>query len=260
MVLDSKEDNMCRTRVFTAFLIGVLFLFAGAVPAQSQPVKTNIYGLDGLFLATGGTTIPAGELVIGGSALIINDDDVDATSTPVTITYGASSDIEIAAAFEVYRSFDNGVDDDSGTGDLHLSAKYAVQGKTADYPATAVGVRVKLPLADQPLGTEETDFALFAASQLDMKSVTGILNVEYLIAGGDFPNLVNYVVGLQIPYSDTTDFTLELLDQPSIGDMFAGGATFDMGSSLNFGVAIGFGLEEDTSADFAAMGKIDFTF
>ena len=250
---------MCRIRVFTGFLILALFLIPGAGPAEAQPVKTNLYGLDGLFLATSGTTIPAGELVIGGAALIINDDDGDATSTPVTITYGASSDIEIGAAFEVYRSIDNGVDE-SGTGDLHLSAKYAVQDKTADYPATAVGIRIKLPLADDPLGTEETDFALFAASQLDMKSVTGVLNVEYLLAGGDFPNLVNYVVGLRIPYSDNTDFTLELLDQPAIGDMFAAGATFDMGSSLNFGVAIGFGLEEDTSADFAAMGKIDFTF
>jgi hypothetical protein len=250
---------MCRIRAFSASLIIAFLLFAGAGPAGAQPVRTNLYGLDGLFLATSGTTIPAGELVIGGSALIINDDDGDATSTPVTISYGASSDIEIAAAFEIYRSIDNGVDD-SGTGDLHLSAKYAIQEKTADYPATAIGVRIKLPLADDPLGTEETDFALFTATQLDMKSITGILNVEYLLAGGDFPNLVNYVVGLKIPYSDTTNFSLELLDQPAIGDMFAGGATFDVGSSLNFGVAIGFGLEEDTSADFAAMGKIDFTF
>lgn len=253
---------MCRIRAFSAFLIIAFFLFAGAVPAGAQQVKTNLYGLDGLFLATSGTTIPAGELVIGGSGIIMNDilnGDTDVTSLPATITYGASDAIEIAAAFEMYKSVKDGVDD-SGTGDLHLLAKYAIQEKTADYPATAIGVRVKLPLADDPLGTEETDFALFTATQLDMKSVTGILNIEYLLAGGDDPNLVNYVVGLKIPYSDTTDFSLELLDQPAIGDMFTGGATFDIGSSLNFGVAIGFGLEEDTSADFAAMGKIDFTF
>lgn len=250
---------MFKIRVVSSVLVLTMVFLAGVLPASARPVKTNLYGLDGLFLATGGEAIPAGELVVGGAALVINDDFIDITSMPVTVTYGASSDVEIAAAFEVYRSIDNGVDD-NGTGDLFFSVKYAAQEKTADYPATAVGLRIKLPLADDPLGTEETDFSLFAASQLDMKSVTGVLNVEYLMPGSNDPNMVNYVVGLEIPYSDTTDFTLELLDQPVTGDLFAAGATFDMGSSLNFGVALGFGLDADTAADFAAMGKLSFTF
>ena len=119
-------------------------------------------------------------------------------------------------------------------------------------------------MADQPLSSEKTDVALFSAIEVTMKSVRGILNVEYFMPGGDDENQVNYVVGVGIPYSDTTEFTLELMDQSLIGpfipgDLFAAGATFDMGSSLNFGVAVGFGLN-DSSADFATMGKLDFTF
>ena len=244
---------------FCVCLTAALFM-TGVGTAGAQPIKTNLYGLDGLFMATGTSTIPAGQLVVGASMLMVSDDDADGSSLPVSVTYGATSDLEIAAAFEVYKSIDNGVVDDSGSGDLYVSAKYAVQAETPDYPATAVGLRVKLPLADDPLGTEETDFAVFTALGLDMKGVNGILNVEYLMPGGDDANVVNYVVGLEIPYSDTTDFTLELLDQPLVGDMFSAGATFDMGTSLNFGVAVGMGLDKDTSSDFAVNGKLTFTF
>jgi hypothetical protein len=238
----------------------MVFLFASVGMVDAAPVETNYYGLDGLFLGTTGSTIPAGELVVGASMLILSDDDVDGSILPVSVTYGATDTIELAAAFETYKSIETPGDDESGTGDIHLLGKFAVQGRTEHYPATAVGMRIKLPTADSPLGTEETDFAVFGAMDLNMRSVKGILNVEYVLAGGDYPNEVNYVVGLEVPYSDKTDFTFELLDQDLVGDMFAGGATFDMGPSLNFGVAIGVGLDEDTSADFAVMGKLDFNF
>jgi len=251
---------MRKIRVFSAGLLLMFILFLVAGPAQAAPQKTNLFGLDGLFMATGGTVVPAGQLTVGGSALILTDDFGDITTVPVTITYGASSKVEVAAAFEFYKSVDyGGGNDDTGTGDLYLAAKYALQKQTADYPATALGLRLKLPMADQPLSSEETDVAVFSAVELDMKSVRGMLNVEYLMPGGDAENQVIYVVGVEIPYSDTTDFTLELMDQEIVGDLFAAGATFDMGSSLNFGVAVGFGLN-DPSADVATMGKLSFTF
>ena len=250
---------MGKVRVYLCFSVMVAVLFMGAGSATAASLKTNFYGLDGLFLATSGKVIPAGEILVGSSILIISDDNVDGTSVPVSFTYGASNAVELAAAFEVYKSFDSGAQDDTGTGDLYISAKYAVQEETGDYPATALGLRLKLPMADAPLGSEETDFTIFAAMEMDMKSVTGMLNVEFLLPGGNAENQVNYVVGLQIPYSDTTDFSLELMDNELVGDMFAGGATFDMGSTLNFGAAVGFGLN-DGAADFAAMGKLTFTF
>jgi hypothetical protein len=251
---------MGKLRIFTGVLALTGFLFAGIVNVEAAPVKTNFYGLDGLFMATTGATIPAGELVVGASMLVLSDDDNDGSILPVNITYGATDTIELAAAVEAYKSIDGPGADESGTGDIHLLAKFAVQGRTTDYPAAAAGVRIKLPTADSPLGTEETDFAVFGAVDLLMKSVKGILNVEYVLAGGDYNNQLNYVVGLEIPYSDTTDFTLELMDQDLVGDMFAGGATFDMGPSLNFGIAVGAGLDDDTSVDFAVMGKLDFNF
>ena len=250
---------MGKVRVHVVISVMVVFLVMSVGSVTAHPVKTNLYGLDGLFMATGGTVIPAGDLAVGGSALILTDDFADVASAPITVTYGVSTKVEVAAAFEVYKSYDDGVDDDTGTGDLYLAGKYAIQEENADYPATAVGLRLKLPMADSPLSSEETDIALFAAMEMDMKSVRGILNVEYLLPGGDAENQVLYVVGIEIPYSDTTDFSLELMDQDLVGDIFAGGATFDMGSSLNFGVAVGFGLN-DPSADFAAMGKLTFSF
>jgi hypothetical protein len=255
-----KEEIMGKFRILTFALALTGFLFIGIVSVDAAPVKTNFYGLDGLFMGTTGTTIPAGELAAGVSMLVLSDDNVDGSILPVTVTFGATDTIELAAAFEVYKSYDGPGGDESGTGDIHLLGKFAVHGRTADYPATAAGVRIKLPAADEPLGTEETDFAVFGAVDFLMGSVKGILNAEYVLAGGDYSNQVNYVVGLQIPYSDSTDFTLELLDQDLVGDMFAAGATFDMGPSLNFGVAVGAGLDEDTSADFAVLGKLDFTF
>ncbi|MBW2637959.1 MAG: hypothetical protein JRC86_10645 [Deltaproteobacteria bacterium] len=251
---------MSRIRVFSISLTLVLILVLAAGSAMAAPLKTNLFGLDGLFMATGGSVIPAGELAVGGSALILSADNRDITSVPITVTYGASDNIEVAGAFEAYKSVDfGGGNDDTGTGDIYLAVKYALQDKNADYPATAVGLRLKLPMADDPLSSEETDIIIFGAIDMDMKSVKGVLNVEYLMPGGDDENQVIYIVGVEIPYSDTTDFTLELVDQSLVGDVFAAGATFDMGSALNFGVAVGFGLN-DFSADTAVMGKITFTF
>ena len=251
---------MGKVRVYLCISLMVAVLAVGAGSTMAAPLKTNLYGLDGLFMATGGSVIPAGDLAVGGSALILTDDNGDITSVPVTVTYGASADIEIAGAFEAYKSVDyGGGNDDTGTGDIYLAVKYALQEENADYPATAIGLRLKLPMADDPLSSEETDIAIFAAMDMDLKGVKGVLNVEYLMLGGDDENQVIYIVGVEIPYSDTTDFTLELMDQSLVGDIFAAGATFDMGSSMNFGVAVGFGLN-DPSADSAVMGKLTFTF
>jgi hypothetical protein len=247
-------------RPFACVLVLMTFSLVGIGTVVAAPVETNLFGTSGLFIATNGTTIPKGELAVGSSMLVVSDDNADASMLPVSVTYGASDNIEVAVAFEAYKSVDGPGGDDSGTGDLYLTGKYAIQEENADYPGTALGVRLKLPMADAPLSSEETDIALFAAMEMAMKSIKGFLNVDFLIAGGDEPNEVNYVVGLQIPFSDTTDFTLELLDVELVGDMLTGGATFDMSSSLNFGVAVGVGLEEDTSADFAVDGKLTFTF
>ncbi|MDT8396343.1 MAG: hypothetical protein RRA32_07865 [bacterium] len=250
---------MGKMRVFFTVSLIVAIMALGAGPAAAAPLKTNLFGLDGLFVATGGSTLEAGALAVGGSMLIINDDLIDKSTVPVTVTYGATSTVEIAAAFEAYKSFDDGATDDTGSGDLYLSAKFAVQKETPDYPAAALGLRLKLPMADAPLSSEETDITIFAAAGMDMKGVTGVLNVEYFMPGTDDENQVNYVVGVAIPYSDTTDFTLELMDNDLVWDMFAAGATFDMGPALNFGMGVGFGLN-DTSADFAALGKLTFSF
>ena len=176
---------MKKMRAIT-FVLVVGLIFMGAPAAKAEPIKTNLYGLEGLFFGTPGTTIEAGQLVVGASMLAASYDDADLSVLPVTVTYGATRYIELAGAFEVLKSIDNGVDE-TGTGDVHLLAKFSLQDRTVDYPATAVGVRVKLPTAQDDLGTDETDFAVFGALDINMRSVKGILNAEYVLAGGDYP-------------------------------------------------------------------------
>ena len=135
------------------FVLAMGLIFMGGAVAKAEPVKTNIYGLEGLFFGTPGTTIPAGQLVVGASMLATSWDDADLSVLPVTVTYGATKYIELAGAFETYKSIENGVDE-TGMGDIHLLAKFSVQDRTVDYPATAVGVRVKLPTAGDDLGTD----------------------------------------------------------------------------------------------------------
>ena len=88
---------MIKRRVFSCGLALTLVLVLMGGTLQAAPLKTNLFGLDGFFLATSGTTIEAGTFALGGSMLIISDDNADGTTLPVTITYGATDDIEIAA-------------------------------------------------------------------------------------------------------------------------------------------------------------------
>ena len=251
---------MGKIRVFLSVSLVVMFLALGTGSATAAPLKTNLFGLDGLFLTTSGSTLPSGSVAVGGSFLVVSDDNFDGTSLPLTFTYGATDKAEVGVSLEVYEAQEYGNFDDNGMGDLTVAGKFGIQDRTSDYPATAVGIRVKFPTADDGLGTDETDVTIFAAMDIDMKGVKGILNVEYFMPGGDDENQVNYGIGVGIPYSDTTEFSIELVDIPyPFGDIVAAGATFDIGSSLNFGAAIGLGLN-DPSADFAAQGKMTFTF
>ncbi len=254
-----------RAILFT--VIGLVAIGApafGAPPASSThagPYGTNLFGLEGLFFPTTGTALPSGTMLVGGSFLLMsnNEPEVDVKSVPVTFTYGFDGNFDMALAFEVYRSIDSPGFDESGVGDLYLSGKYAVQPRTAVYPAMAVGARLKVPTAEEGLGSDETDFAIFGAADILMNSVQGLLNVEYVFVGGtDAVDQVNYSVGLRIPYSDSVDFAVELIDQELTGDLIAGGATFDMGSTLNFGFGVGLGLNEP-AADFAVQGKFTFS-
>lgn len=244
-------------------MFAAMTLMTLPVMVQAEALKTNIFGLDGLFYTTGSGVVAPGTLAVGGAFLVFSDDNQDAQSLPVTVTYGLSEQFEFGAAFEVYHSVDPSSvtgNSESGIGDLYLSGKYSFQEKTSDMPGAAVGFRIKIPMADEDegLGSGETDISVMIAAETDLGSTTGMLNVEYLIPGGDDENMVNYAIGLEIPYSDTVDFTVELLDQPLVGDILSGGATFEVGSSLTIGGALGVGLN-DPSADLIVVGRLALT-
>jgi len=252
---------MRTLRIFLGLLV---LLSVASLPQISvaQPIQTNLYGLDGLFFTTGGQTLKSGDLAIGGSFLFFSDDNSDLQTIPVTFTYGFSDSIELGAAFEILRSVDpSGGPSESGIGDLFLSAKMAVQERTSELPATSVGVRLRLPTADSSVEfNDEMDLGVFLASEMPLGSTLGLINVEYLLVGdNNSENQVNYAFGLRIPYTDTVNFSVELLDQPIVGDILLGGALFDVGETMNFGAAVGLGLN-DPAVDMVVEGKITFTF
>ena len=84
---------MGKLRAFVCFTLAIAVTVLGAGIADAAPLKTNLFGLGGLFLATGGSTVDAGTLAVSGSMLVISDDVVDGSMAPVSVTYGATSTI-----------------------------------------------------------------------------------------------------------------------------------------------------------------------
>jgi len=79
-----------------------------------------------------------------------------------------------------------------------------------------------------------------------------------------FSNQINYAFGFEIPYTDTVDFSIELVDQIPFtmssnifGDLLLGGINLDSGTSLNLGLGLGIGLN-DSSTDYMILGNISF--
>jgi hypothetical protein len=252
---------MMRSVLVCFALVFVLVFSVSAGIAQAGPVQSNLYGLDGLFYTTSGKTVDAGSLALGGAFLFLSDDDNDLQTLPLTMTYGFSDDVEFGAALELFRNVDGPGGSESGIGDLYLSAKMEVQERTNEYPATSAGIRVRVPTADEDVELSgETDFAFFVAAELPLGSTLGMFNVEYLLVGeSDAENQVNYAFGLKIPYTETVNFAVELLDQPIVGDILVGGALFDVSDHLNFGVGVGVGLN-DPAVDVTVDGKMTLTF
>jgi hypothetical protein len=192
--------------------------------------------------------------------------DYNTYALPLTVTYGFSDKIEggLAAPILMDYNFDGGASE-SGFGDMNLSVKYAFQEETGEMPAMAFGGRLKLPTADdgKGLGTGDTDFGIFGTVDKMIGGIRGLLDVEYVFRGGDWENVVNYAVGVEIPYSDTVGFSIELVDQEAItteylfGDMLMGAVNFDLDPSMNFGFNLGVGLNKP-STDFMFGAKLSF--
>jgi len=240
---------------------------AGIVSAE--PTSINTRGMKGLWVANSASTVGAGNLVLGGSFFYgSNGDGLDYNTytLPVTVTYGFNDKFEGGLAVPVLMNVNpDNVSSESGFGDLNLSMKYAFQEETGEMPAMAFGGRLKLPTADdgKGLGTGDTDFGLFGTVDKMIGGIRGLLDVEYVFRGGSMENEVNYAVGVEIPYSETVGFSVELVDQGFItneylfGDMLMGAVNFDMPPSMNFGFNLGVGLNKP-STDFLFGAKLSF--
>jgi hypothetical protein len=258
------------------FLCVLALILSVPVPsAEAHPVRVAIGGLSGLFVTTAGETFEAGTMVIGAGFLFGDEGDVgyDTYTIPVTFTYAFTDDVEGGVSVPVRSSVDfDGGGSTSGLGDVLLSVKYSLQKETETMPSVAVGGKLKLGTADDGLGTEKTDVGIFMAADKALGKVNGYVNVELLITGGDAPeDQANYAFGLEFPYTDTTTFALELLDQGfgffggtltstyMGGDLLLGGVSIDIEPSMNLGFALGVGLN-DSSTDTVVGGKFAFKF
>jgi len=260
-----------KVRRFYLFAILALFVCAMVIPviASAEPASVNTRGLKGLWVTNSASTVGAGNLVLGGSFFYgSNGDGLDYNtySLPVTVTYGFNDKIEGGVAATVLMNVNpDNVSSESGFGDMNLSMKYNFQEETGEMPAMAFGGRLKLPTADdgKGLGTGDTDFGIFGVVDKMIGGVRGLLDVEYVFRGGSMDNEVNYAVGVEIPFSETVDFSVELVDQGFItneylfGDMLMGAVNFDMDPSMNFGFNLGVGLNKP-STDFLFGAKLSF--
>ena len=261
-----------RVRIFYLSAALAVSVCAMAVPGvtTAEPVSVNTKGLKGLWVTNSASTVGKGTLVFGGSFLYGNNSngqlDYNTYALPVTVTYGFNDKLEGGLAAPVLMNVNpDNLSSESGFGDLNMSVKYAFQEETGDMPAMAFGGRLKLPTADdgKGLGTGDTDFGIFGTLDKMIGGIRGLLDVEYVFRGGSLENEVNYAVGVEIPYSDTVGFTIELLDQGAItseylfGDILMGAVNFDMPPSMNFGFNLGVGLNKP-STDFMFGAKISF--
>jgi len=261
-----------RVRIFYLSIALALFVCATAMPGitSADPVSVNTRGLKGLWVTNSASTVGAGNLVLGGSFFYGTNGngaaDYNAYAIPLSVTYGFTDKFEGGVIAPIWLDYNyDGGPSESGFGDLNLSAKFAIQEESSEIPAIAFGGRLKLPTADdgKGLGTGDTDFGIFGTLEKMIGGVRGLLDVEYVFRGGDWDNAVNYAVGVEIPYSDTVGFSIELVDQEAItteylfGDMLMGAVNFDLDPSMNFGFNLGVGLNKP-STDFMFGAKLSF--
>ncbi len=255
--------------VLMVMLIGAVLSMP--VVSTAHPIRVNFNGQNGLFFATSSKILPEGTIVLGGGFVSGTEGDVandyTSLSVPVTVAYSFNDKVMGSLSLPVTTSYDPDVGtSESGVGDLNITVKHTLQKIVKSEAAAAAGLRLKLPLADDSkgLGTGENDVAAFVSVEQDFGGVNTMMNVEYAVLGGSAENQINYAFGFEIPYSETVDISIELLDQGPFtvssnlsGDLLMGGVNLDSGNSLNVGFGLGIGLN-DTSTDYIIAGNISF--
>ena len=262
-----NKSKLCA--VLMVMLLATVFVMPAT--SMADPIRVNFSGLDGLFFTTSGKILPEGTIVLGGGFVSGTEGDIandyKSLSIPVTLTYSFNDRLMGAISLPVTTSYDPDVGtSESGMGDLNISVKHTLQKIVKSEAAAAAGLRLKLPLANdgKGLGSGENDIGAFVAIEQNFGGVTTMMNVEYAVLGGNAQNQINYAFGFEIPYSETVDISIELLDQVPFsvnsnlsGDLVMGGVNLDSGDSLNVGFGLGLGLN-DTSTDYIIAGNISF--
>lgn len=132
------------------------------------------------------TTVPPGAAQLeGGVVYERTGSDERAFHVEATLRFGLTERLELRLEGEPFVHLWNG-EDTSGFGDLTLSMRYRFLDAREDslWPALAVQPYVKLPTANEPIGSARTDFGLIFIAGLDLPGGFGAaFNAELAAVG-----------------------------------------------------------------------------
>jgi len=137
------------------------------------------------------TTLPRGAAQVeGGVVFERTSPDERAFRVEATLRFGLTDRIELRFEGEPFVHLWDG-EETSGLGDLTLSIRYRFRDARQDslWPALAVQPYVTLPTADEPIGTERTDFGLIFIAGFDLPGGFGAaFNAEVAAIGQRDPD------------------------------------------------------------------------
>jgi hypothetical protein len=165
-------------------LLTVALCLAGAAPAAAQVVP------DRPDVSNGTATVPPGaaQVEVGvefARARVAAAPDSRRLALQTTLRAGLAERLEARLEAEPVVRLRGG-DDDTGPGDVVLGLKYRFLDARADAPWPALGVLpfVKVPAADEPIGSERADAGVLALASLDLPWELGLAVNAGVVAVG----------------------------------------------------------------------------
>jgi hypothetical protein len=118
-------------------------------------------------------------------------DPGDAFSTPSTLKFGSGPATELFLNFTPFIHIDGAGESINGWGDLGLGVRHRVLEEEGHAPSVAFQTIIKLPIADDDIGTNEVDvsFATMASKNLSNVSTTGFYQLDVLGTSGGGSNV-----------------------------------------------------------------------
>lgn len=162
-------------RAYATVVALLLAVVATVVPARAAEDQVEPDRPD---LTNGAKTVPRGAFQIE-TGIEYSRTSQAATATERRFLVDALGRVGVADRLELQISWQplvhlRGDEDDTGTGDVTLAAKYRFFDGGSPWPALGVRPFVKLPAADEPIGSGRADFGASALASFDLPAGFGL--------------------------------------------------------------------------------------